>query len=163
MLARSVCKAHCSFIQAHICIALQYCNMSDLLWIEKQIVECFGCSQHSDQQQECIKSFCLHGMICRLVLDFITTWPSRLCYAPEWSGSIMQSCFMHKRTAEKKNSGVSLQSCLLCRMVPRPLGILAGTVPCAECGGNPKVHLVSANLENVLNLALPWDCKVSFC
>ncbi len=50
----------------------------------------------------------------------------------------------------------------MCRMVPRPLGILAGTVPCAECGGNPKVHLVSANLENVLNLALPWDFKVSF-
>ena len=45
-------------------------------------------------------------------------------------------------------------------MVPRPLGILAGTVPCQECGGNPKVRLHRANLENVLNLALPWDFKV---
>ena len=47
-------------------------------------------------------------------------------------------------------------------MVPRPLGILAGTVPCAECGGNPKINLSAANLENVLNMALPWDFKVRF-
>ena len=47
-------------------------------------------------------------------------------------------------------------------MVPEPLGILAGTVPCPECGGDPKVRLHVANLENVLNLALPWDFKVTF-
>lgn len=76
----------------------------------------------------------------------------------------MQSCCMHERFVGKTlYSEVPLQSSLLFRMVPRPLGILAGTVPCAECGGNPKVNLVSANLENVLNLALPWDFKVSFC
>lgn len=46
-------------------------------------------------------------------------------------------------------------------MVPEPLGILAGTVPCQECGGDPKVRLHVANLENVLNLALPWDFKVT--
>ena len=102
-------------------------------------------------------------MKCRLVLDYINAFPSRVCYAPECSGSIMQSCFRLKRTTGKTLcSEASLLSSLLCRMVPRPLGILAGTVPCAECGGNPKVHLVSANLENVLNLALPWDSKVSF-
>ena len=49
-------------------------------------------------------------------------------------------------------------------MVPRSLGILAGTVPCQECGGNPKVRLHVANLENVLNLAHSWDFKVGcFC
>ncbi|DBA92440.1 hypothetical protein WJX77_000486 [Trebouxia sp. C0004] len=55
----------------------------------------------------------------------------------------------------------NLKAAMANKMVPRPLGILAGTVPCAECGGNPKVHLVAANLENVLNLALPWDFKVA--
>ena len=48
-------------------------------------------------------------------------------------------------------------------MVPRSLGILAGTVPCQECGGNPKVRLHVANLENVLNLAHSWDFKVGSC
>ncbi len=66
---------------------------------------------------------------------------------------------MHERKCMAKK--LVKQACLPCRMVPRPLGILAGTVPCAECGGKPKVHLNSANLENVLNLALPWDFKVS--
>lgn len=102
-------------------------------------------------------------MIFRLVLDYVTAWTSRLCYAPEWSGSIMLSWFTFKKTTGKLfRPGASLLSSLMYRMVPRPLGILAGTIPCAECGGNPKVHLVSANLENVLNLALPWDFKVSF-
>lgn len=49
-----------------------------------------------------------------------------------------------------------------CRMVPRSLGILAGTVPCEECGGNPKVRLHVANLENVLNLGYSWDFKVGY-
>ena len=35
-------------------------------------------------------------------------------------------------------------------------------MPCAECGGNPKINLSVANLENVLNMALPWDFKVRF-
>lgn len=47
-------------------------------------------------------------------------------------------------------------------MVPRSLGILAGTVPCEECGGNPKVRLHVANLENVLNLGYSWDFKVGY-
>lgn len=46
------------------------------------------------------------------------------------------------------------------RPIPKPLGIMAGTVPCPECWGNPKVHLYGANLEDVLNLSLPWDFKV---
>ena len=99
----------------------------------------------------------------RLVLDYINVFPSVLCYALECSGNIMQSCFTIEMTTGKTLcSGASLLGSLMYRMVPRPLGILAGTVPCAECGGNPKVHLVSANLENVLNLALPWDFKVSY-
>lgn len=52
---------------------------------------------------------------------------------------------------------------LCCRAIPKPLGIMAGTIPCPECKGRPKVHLYGANLEDVLNLALPWDFKVGLC
>lgn len=55
----------------------------------------------------------------------------------------------------------NLKAAMANKMVPRPLGILAGTVPCGECGGDPKVHLHAANLENVLNMALPWDFKIA--
>ena len=47
-----------------------------------------------------------------------------------------------------------------CRPLPKPLGILAGTVPCPECAGKPTVYLHGPNLEEVLNLALPWDFQV---
>lgn len=47
------------------------------------------------------------------------------------------------------------------KAIPKPLGIMAGTIPCPECKGRPKVHLYGANLEDVLNLALPWDFKVA--
>lgn len=45
--------------------------------------------------------------------------------------------------------------------LPKPLGILAGTVPCPECAGKPTVYLHGPNLEEVLNLALPWDFQVA--
>lgn len=47
-----------------------------------------------------------------------------------------------------------------CRPLPKPLSILAGTVPCPECAGKPTVYLHGPNLEEVLNLALPWDFQV---
>jgi len=55
----------------------------------------------------------------------------------------------------------NLKAAMANRMVPRPLGILAGTVPCQECGGNPRVSLHVANVEHVLNLAHSWDFKVA--
>lgn len=55
----------------------------------------------------------------------------------------------------------NLKAAMANKMVPRSLGILAGTVPCEECGGNPKVRLHVANLENVLNLGYSWDFKVA--
>lgn len=46
---------------------------------------------------------------------------------------------------------------------PRPfeLGALAGTVPCSECNGNPRVRRLTPDFGKALGLDEPWDLKIS--
>lgn len=46
---------------------------------------------------------------------------------------------------------------------PRPfdMGALAGTVPCTECGGNPKVNRLTPDFAKVFGLDGTWDFKIS--
>lgn len=46
---------------------------------------------------------------------------------------------------------------------PRPfdLGALAGTVPCTECGGNPKVNRLTPDFGKIFGLDGSWDFNIS--
>lgn len=46
---------------------------------------------------------------------------------------------------------------------PRPfdLGAKAGTVPCPECDGHPKVHRLTPDFAKAFGLQAPWDFNIS--
>jgi hypothetical protein len=44
---------------------------------------------------------------------------------------------------------------------PFVFGALAGTIPCTECGGNPKVHRLTPDFAKVFGLGGTWDFEIS--
>ena len=52
---------------------------------------------------------------------------------------------------------------ILCRLRPNRPQVLAGTVPCPECQGNPMIRRHTANLEKAFNLEEPWQFLVRPC
>lgn len=54
----------------------------------------------------------------------------------------------------------NLKAALAAKRRPNPFRCWAGTQPCPECQGNPRVVRHTPNFERFFNLQLPWDFKV---
>ncbi len=48
----------------------------------------------------------------------------------------------------------------LCRRRPYPSPILAGTIPCPECGGSPLIRRHTPNWARLTQTEVPFDFRV---